>query len=422
MLFALALVLVQALAIEASAFSRGSSASDIEALCARKSVRLTSLTRLKELAQDLDASSCPSTVKQAIPELVAIVERGSSDLCSVQSIDQLRAFYAKYLDTSSTADHKNKEKLPRSLRRFVLAYGLQMSNLCKRNMLRVLTEEGRSLLAPEDFKPLEELTGDGGAVAQMLGSLAGPDDVLMPGDLAPFMKKGGTADKMFLQTATGGYIKELQSVCQRRFRPIYGPLMVSLVRLSNIGFNYKTKTLKTELQSPAVVREVGQWSRIVFVCESLSNIHIVESQSDSELAEGTGAKLVRLITKEEAAAIEGPIAEGDSGLDTFVYAPHDLVTLGDEIYDDSDPKLAKAIKWFKTSRSEEKTIKKRMVGKGFALIKEELKQGHVGLLASATYKSLLHRIKGGENVDAREELVKLLDQSVKKQAGQQGGD
>lgn len=80
MLFALGLVLVHALAIQADIMSKCRPVNDISAFCTGKSVDLTNLSQLKELNQAAVGSTWSTTVKAAMNELVELIESSKDDL------------------------------------------------------------------------------------------------------------------------------------------------------------------------------------------------------------------------------------------------------------------------------------------------------------------------------------------------------
>lgn len=116
--------------------------------------------------------------------------------------------------------------------------------------------------------------------------------------------------------------------------------------------------------------------------------------------------------------IGGAKFDADSGdeVDHFVYTPQ-LVVLDDEILDKSDTKLIQAIQSFKRGQSEEQIVMKRVESKGLSLLWNQIKQGRVGVIVSATYKAMLRKRKSDVVMSPSETLVKTLDEMVERKRG-----
>lgn len=403
----------------------------LRSLCANRRVDLTRASELNKLAQvasrkqdeaavDDDQSGCSQRIRLALVELDQLVSSDNENVCSPDKVRQIKAYYMRYIDKSSQ-DGQSQTALPKALSQFFLAYGLGVSNLCKKNMITSLMLEGHELLDERDYELINPWTSEDSIIGRVMNEPSDYDDLILPKDIAGLFgdknkNKDDKDDKVFLQTATGHVVRKLQALCSRRFRPIYEQLILPLITLSNIGFNYQGEELEKELQEMSANKEVHQWYRIVYLCESMSSIEIVEDQQDADKTEGQDKKLVRILTREEAEQLKraaqvapnGSSSADDGLAKQLDYRMQFELKMADLIVDNQNRDLIRLVNKFETRKSELDRVRAKVIKKLANYMKEFILSGNVNIVGGLVNKS------GGNMND---EMVRSIDDYVRQVSG-----
>jgi hypothetical protein len=426
---------------------------DLSLLCRGEcsQLHLERSSQIKALAENLntkDASECPEHIAAAINELNELIELNKDSVCSLEATNRIQNYYKTFVavehdDESDDGDNggqptADRPELPEALRSFFLAYGFRVSETCKKNMIATLVYESEHKLTPEDHKLIGSVTDK-----SQLESLAlNPndfDDILLPRDISKIMegKNSGQAasseqpnsdglddvdGKIFIHVATDDMIFRLKMLCKRRFKPIYQELILPLLYLSNIGFNYKSEELERELKEIQNNDHLHHWYRIVFVCESLEGIELVEDVSDSHLTEDSGRKMVRIMSPEEAMRIkrqrqmEQVESDKSETANKFVdklqqveYTRSDGIRLGDEIVDRSDGNLMNLVRSFDSHKSEVDRIKAKSISRMLRLLMSNLKNGQLNVIFEGIRNGYMERTRT-QNIN--NEIVEMIESMV----------
>lgn len=374
---------------------------DLRLLCARKPIVLTRGSQLRALVEQLDRDDlgvdCPS--KRARLELIELDRLingrdNVTDICSLERVARIRDYRGKYISA-----RPGNQKPIWALKRLFIGYGLRVSNLCKKNMINSLQSASRRLLSPLDFEQMRPWIGEHSPLGQILNEPSDYDDLLLPRDLNGFEKDDQTDDgpvpdseKLLIQTATGHTIAKVQALCERRFKPLYEQLIMPIVSLSNMGFNYLGEELERELQELSLNKEVHQWYRLVFLCESLAGLQVVEGLEDVNKTLGSDLKLVRILTEEEAAKLKarGLLREmNDTEVDQIQRVSFQADSGGrleDKLVDLEDRQFMRMLNSFDARKSELDRIGtrliKRLAGRLMRMLKEA-RFSFVGTLMSS---------------------------------------
>lgn len=399
-----------------------SNQNDIELVCANKKVRLTRLSQVRALVHSLNQTTtngnqCPASIREALVELDRVANENNDDVCSPEKVEQIRDYYLKYVDMQAN------QTVPTAIKTFFLGLGLKVSGTCKKNMINSLMLDARHILNEQDYAIINKWTDDNSFISKIMNEPSDYDDIILTRDfdLLFYGNQGEQTqsnerqtDKIFLQTATGATIRQIQTVCGRRFGPIYDRLLMPIVALSNIGLNYQGEELERELQEMSVNKEVHQWYRIVYLCDALASIVIVETPEDRAKVEGLDKRLVRVLTQEEAAALKWAPAEEeqvdkDERIEQVVYRPEHVNKIDDLVVDYSDASLINLIKRFAVHKSESDRIRAKIVRKVGLFIKDLLIKGQIRVVGSLMFGKRASYSNGNNNTSFNDNIVKLID-------------
>lgn len=448
-------VLVSFVGLIASESHAAAAGNDLRALCANNSISLGKLSQLDELVTKLDndlGGECGKLTVSAIRDLKQVVHDNRNIECSLEAYQNFREFYLRYLDTSAKEKKEAVAAIPKSLRRFALAYGVQLSGLCRANMVQELIASSSKLISDQDLEAVQEMIDPKGPIADALGSSSDrPDEIILPSDFMAVLKGDGDevgGQQINLQIQTTPLIKRIQVVCERRFEPIYEPLMFPVARMANLGFDHRKAVLKEAIRKAENKRSketrgvIGQWTRIVFLCEAMKQVKLVESAEDAARSEGNDVKRVRVESKSEAGdggQERDLLEEAKVDLDSIKrvqYKPNLSVTLSDEICVTAGQK--RAAEHVNTDRDEIANIRQRMLMKVLRQLWGMMSKYKVGSLARKVFGEIKLSVKkmmdakqshqsvssnvGTDLVKSMNELVQLEFRPERAVAKSKGGD
>lgn len=265
---------------------------------------LTSIDKLRAYLSelnDVDARKWQTEVKFPLDNLKQLISFGNDNVCSKQKLNDIREFFDKYIHIGQTS------LIPDKLRRVFIAYGLLVSSVCSAKMIETLQklDDKQILKSNEDEILLDDWVGKRSTLAFLLR-----DNLVMPYDMLKVAARRLKQDKIFVQTAFGQSLARLQSVCLNQLESIYSELVMPVVKLSDMGFNYVGSQM-TDTKSI-----ISRWYRITYLCESLKSIQFIRDhnfeQRNPTIFENK--RIVRLVTQQESETLE-QIAEIDGNAD-----------------------------------------------------------------------------------------------------------
>lgn len=404
--------LLFALAIVGSQVVAGDHVGQLKSICANdKKAELSRATELHQLvAASTSAVGCSERILAALTELDHLINSDNANVCSANKIAQIRAYYAKYVDKKSLSEQR-EAKLPRAILKLFLSYGFRVSRVCKTNMIDSLVSDGHRLLTDADFDLIKPMTSDSSPIGSMIKKTRDVDDLVLPREIVSLLlKKKNKASvdndermSVVLHSTKSRLMKQIQGVCGRRFQPIYQQLILPLIALSRLGLNYRDDEVKERMKEMRHNTEVQQWYRIVFLCESLKNVEILQDPDES----AEGLKLVRVLNAQEADELRSRQPTGgheDGQAEKIDYHQADAkLTVGDLIVDKQDKSVRKLAHKFSARHSELGRIRFRATRQMVRFMKDALKSGKVAIVKGLVKSSMA---KGGSIND---DLVKAID-------------
>jgi hypothetical protein len=420
----------------------------LEAFCRGKKIKVTKKSELKSIASKWsDANStlhCSRELMQMINEFISFMDESEGNACDSEVAYRYRDYYTKYLKKSKD---KAVKKAPKWFKKFVIAFGMQISKNFRRNMLDKLSNPENNLykISEKDSQLFNPWLAKVGLFKQFLHIVDDPRKVILPSDIAILLKGNDSAvvETMYVQTAAAKMLKEIKARCQKHLQPIYEPMIMPLTVLSGIGIDYIDGQLKSEEKRDYTAEMVSQWSSIVLVCEAMKFLEPVEyldDESDAvvdgesspteEEAKKANKKALKLLTKEEADNINAKLLanhllEQDESLDLEEPAPrvYDFhCRIGDVVLDQSNKDFKKAVNSIKSYRSKLKLIRGRMIYTGFGIVWKLLKKREFSVVASAASTAVWSRLKPRKSKwksatkegDSNKELMRIADTIAQK--------
>lgn len=323
---------------------------EVTALCFMKDVEVSSITHVKDVFDSLGKTNraCDRRVESAVIELHDIAVMDREDVCTQDKADKVASWFKEF----GLFSPENVLMIPGPLKKFFYAYGLLLSEACRKNMAKHLIEDSHQRLNEEDFALLNRWTDDDSFLSRMIKDPKDFDHLVLPKKLNKVLKKPKSKNSdeddktIYIETPTAGEIKKIQYHCQKRYKPFYSKLILPLITLSEAHFNFKGESVERDQKHG---KEIYQWYRIVFMCESLADIEIIENPSAAtavavagDSAEGP-KKRVRLLTKEEAEELKKVVPQTEDTLEQIEYEPS-AVSLPDEILDWNNKNLSNTLK------------------------------------------------------------------------------
>lgn len=367
--------------------------------------QLTSVEQLEQMfllfqqeQQFQDDSIHSEQTKLAITSLYHLVSKNQDDVCSMSKVDEISQFAEKYLQNSH--DKRGDLQVPKYLRNFFIAYGLQVSATCEQSMIKLLASVDENYKLDEyDYGTVDKWANDTSAMVAIFRDTNDYDDILLPREIIRSSGGNGhyvslpqeTDTKLTIISFTGSIIARMKLICQRRFKPIYEHSILPLIDLSLIGFKYKSKNIN----SKSANKLTNRWYRIVHVCEALEHIDLFrDPEMGNDDANMRRRQTVRILSKEEAKEMRENAEQVGQQIDLMTSSDLPWVDqvefrLEDKtrfdkslILDVEDKKLIKLINKFDESKTEVQRMEKKINKRLARFLWKNLKQGKLRLEAS----------------------------------------
>lgn len=407
----------------------------LQKLCNKERVALTKISEVLSVIEELKKtiyveikeSSCPIEVRQAIQEAGKVIEE-NEDVCSREKTDLIYNFHLRYI-SSEQRDNLRKH-LPKSLKIFMIGYGLRVSSICKRNMINNLISDTHALLGEHDFQLMNSFTDDKqGILSKMNGKPQDFDDILLASDLLNMKqdlddgkKEDGNQvneyEKIFVKAKTGPAVRKMKLACQNRYKPFYEKLILPLVRLADVGYNYKGEDMAKELAEIKSNPEIGKWYSLVYFCEILLTVEVVENESSSKLDKSVAndEQIVDILSVDEAKEMRRVLTRITSqdivpkGLEKVEYSLKDKnIPLDDLILNKEDGNFSSQVDKFDTSLSVFHRIRHQFFSKTCKVIKEYIASGKLNI--RSTFLSSKQRSEHTAD-EQRGELIGAIDEYI----------
>jgi hypothetical protein len=236
--------------------------SELNGLCKnQRDVVLRTVTELKQFSEVLNTSGeqidCSSTTKGALNMLVKIA--GDPKPCTQVKADQIVKFTNDYLK-------KSAEELPKALYEFAVAYGMQVSRVCKQLMYdaQFVYMENKLMVEKCDImNHLQPLADRRTNISRILEPILKTGEFILPSDLFEVLPE--------LKTLKLPEDHRTKALCNDYLRPAYKEPLMPIVTLDRAGYSFKGIQFKIDsFLSMSPPHKFYLWAKMVFMCEAIA--------------------------------------------------------------------------------------------------------------------------------------------------------
>lgn len=387
----------------------------LQTICENKQkVNLKAISQVRKLITDVRKERpdlCEPYLNSFIElePILKVVESGQT--CNLDMVNMLRDYHYEFINGS---EKKNEDdKITNPLRFFFISLCFQISAECKMTLINSLEYDTKENITEEDYKTTDMLEKYGATLLDRNTKVTDFDDILLLSDInsAIGMDESAKDTKIMIKVKTNLMLKNLVKTCRLKFRPYYEKLILPLIVLSNLGYNYQGELLAREIKELKDSELIRRWYNIVQTCEAFSAIEIYEDTENSVLE---NQQAITLINKEEANSLRSkqvnkPPQDGENAI---VYVPQPSHN-SDELWIQDQSELENLVNKYKASASESERIKKKLLKKLFDKFKESLKAGKVGVFMSGIYGGLA-KDKNDKKTNINEDMVSMMDDVISK--------
>lgn len=399
----------------------------LESFCNNKPVRLVSISQVRRLIADsrsAEIAAC-NDIRRSLDQLddiLEVVESGRS--CNLDLVEKIRRFNygfvaQAYID-KKTSDNQVKQGdsrlIPDVVRQFFISLCFQISAECKITMINSLEYDTQDLISESDYATIKLLEHNGVTMLSAETEVSDFDDIILLDDLKNSLVDGKqmAPSKLLLKVRTSEVINDLIRTCRNKFKPIYDKLIMPLIKLSNLGFNYQGELLERELEELRHNELVKRWYNIVQTCEAFDTVEIYE---DPDMCLSDDRRAISFVSITEAQKLAKQQAS-PSELDESPIEYEQVITHNsDRLWIQDQQELERLVWKYRAHTSETDRIRTRLFRKMLAQLKEAYKSGHIFSLAKQTIKNIMPGNSAAESIKtnqaiAAEDFIQMIDEAV----------
>lgn len=394
--------------LAAVAFVAGDEKPSLDALCANKLISLTSMSQVQGLIEEArDKEGCDHYRNSLLDleEVLTQVQAGAT--WSLQFTSKLEKYHKKYIENEKD---KANDNIPTSLRQFFISMAFQISAEYKMILVNNLEVDSKKYINDSDYETIEQLDSMGAILVDKDADISDFDDIILLNDLARIVEGVDHAPvKLMIKIKTTEVLRRLIQTCTTKFSPIYEKLILPLISLSNMGYNYRGSMLERELAELKTNSLVRKWYKIVQVCETFKAMEIFEASD--EVVDGN-KQVFTFVSKEEGEKLretQGSVNSMQTDEKPIEYQPEAFHR--NELWIEDQKELASLLKNYKASSNEEGRLEGLVMRRLFTRLKDSIMSGKLMVFAGKFVKDTL--IKDQEDSSSlSEELITMIDDAI----------
>lgn len=291
---------------------------DAKRVCANKEVPIWHIRQMEQILSIIRRAEniCPDRYMASLFELSAILSLKREQLCNERSFEMFRDYHFRFIAplrhlnkrpsqyeplpteivreqlhpeprryTVQIDRHNQALMAPIAVRHFFLAFGLQLSSQCKRNLLQNLETDERKFLTADDFAVLmlfDKETPVGELLSGDMERIDFDSALYLPqleGERAEFSRlKQEQTVHLKTSASLDSSLFQLVTACQTKFKPIYDKLLMPVIKLSKLGYDYQGEGLSEPERAQLLGSKVKSWLGIVHVCEIFHKVVVISRQ------------------------------------------------------------------------------------------------------------------------------------------------
>lgn len=402
-----------------------------------KSIKpLKSISQVEQLIGELNAQrpdSCESYLNSFL-KLKPILEKvQTGNTCNLELVDMLREYHVEFIDTSDKTKHDGDNAIPDPLKFFFISLCFQISAECKMSLINNLEIDSKEKIKPEDYRTIEMLEKYGATLLDKNTKVNDFDDIVLLSDInlaiesdrkrlaaktSSMSEKLETREnKILVKVKTNAILKTLIKTCYDKFRPFYEKLILPLIALSNMGYNYQGELLAREIKELKENELIRRWYNIVQTCEAFTAIEIYE---DAE-AVVDDQQAITIISRQESELLKEKrvTMSNKDDPDLIKYEPIESHN-SDELWIQDQQELEKLVNKYEASIDETERIKRKLMRKLFEQFKRALMSGKIKVFVSNLAGGI--RERNNEKTNINEEMLTVLDEAVDQSSPQKSLD
>lgn len=375
-----------------------SNAGDLLALCNGDQVELRTIRHLDKLFNNLNSNPhlCPPRTRQAIADLYNMAH--DKKACTMKKAKAITDFVDEYLKRPF---ENQQMELPRPLVKFAIAYGMKVSNVCQKFMVRRFVKEADVELKKSHQQDLEDFKWNlfrSSPLYSVLAPIVRTGEIILPTDLMEVVP--GLDTKLHEYYTKSEQLAEMKVICETQLQPLYEPVLLPLAHLIRAGFNNRDYYYRRHFRY-----EAQFWSTAVFSCETLKAIKMPENENSSPISDNQS-------TSQLAQSDDDQKEEPNNSADQIEFnesiVPDDEVD--GKIYGRFDFSTKALVKSFDANKSEAERLSKRILERSLKVFKEISKKFRHTPVIKKFFKELI-LVKGSDKDldEAKRSLLELVD-------------
>ena len=350
--------------------------ADLDQLCSGRMKSITHVSHAKALVEESKSytgNACDH-VKLPLSRLEIIIEAVESGrICNLDFVEKVRQFKADFISVDGA--------IPPALVQFFNSLCFQVSAECKKSLINNLELDTKGKISAEDYAIFESASAtnsndndDGDE------NVSGPrdfDDILLPGDIESVIGKHykDARLRMLINPVVGEKMRKMVEICPIKFKPFYSKLILPIVELSNLGYNFQGEMLQRELDELRRNKLVQKWFNIVQVCESFQTSDIFIDKANL-VGDSKSLTFVDAAEAEKLSLSQGSITDFTSSDKPLEYEPLNGSNLN-ELWIQDHKELKKQVDNYKASYNRSRRVKSTIRKNLGKMLKQALSSGGV---------------------------------------------
>ena len=315
------------------AFASATTASDLAKLCNGQLKSINRISQAKALIVESKSSTGCDEAKLPLAQLEPILEAVEAGrMCTLEFVEMVRRYKADFIRSGGPA--------PAALRLFFSSLCFQVSVECKKLLLSRLEADTKNKVTGDDFELFESTN-------EATGGPEDFDDIIMPSDIRSAFGNKEKRLRMLVNPTLGEKMGKTIELCAAKFRPFYSKLILPLIELSHLGYNYQGERLESELAALKTNKLAHKWFNVVQTCETFPTSDICVDKanvvSDKKSMVFVGGKEADKLRRSQ-----GTLNDLVGSVEPLVYEPQVENNL-DELWIQDEDELKKQIATYKAS-------------------------------------------------------------------------
>ena len=379
------------------AYASATVAFDLAKLCNGELKSIDKISQAKALIAESKSSTGCNEAKLPLAQLEPIlnaVEAGQ--VCQLDFVEMVRQYKADFVHS--------KEPAPAALRLFFNALCFQVSAECKKSLLSHLEADTMDKVTSEDFELFES------SESSKTSKSSGPkdiDEIIMPSETKSLIGRHykGKRLQMLVHPIASEKMRKMIEVCAAKFRPFYSKLVLPLIELSNLDYNYQGERLEGELNELRTNTLVHKWFNAVQICESFQTCDIFEDKANL-----IDQKSIALLSEKEADKLrkkQATLNDLFGSVESLKYEPQQANQI-DELWIQDEAQLKEQVAIHKVNRKKSKRAKTSYRKNLKKTIKNAISKGMRFKFLSAPKVFSLNRNKNSDTLVELEDVSEMV--------------